>query len=325
MLLGPQRRPSLESALSTIGVDGPIATVTAGWQDRELADEELDSYLAGGSHNLRLWQRQQELFEADPELAQADQRRQERREELQSLYLIGVGHAMEALNELLQTSAPGFLRDDAVQDADLVLHDLDRRHLERVAQLEAGFFAKYRPHEREAVVRHRHEVAQDVARSAAVIITGGHVAVLLDLLHLFNVGPLLGARPVIAWSAGAMVLTERVVLFNDRATHGHAHPEVYGQGLSLVRDVVALPDAHRRLAMDDNPRMASMARRFAPAWCLPLDPGARIVFGADRRPPSSAPVIGWDGDIAPLGDLMTAAALAGSETGTNPQTEAVDE
>jgi hypothetical protein len=77
----------------------------------------------------------------------------------------------------------------------------------------------------------------------------------------------------VAWSAGAMVLTERVVLFHDDPPHGEPAAELLDAGLGLVRDIVALPDARRRLAMSDPDRLAALSRRFAPATCVTLDPG----------------------------------------------------
>ena len=110
-----------------------------------------------------------------------------------------------------------------------------------------------------------------------MVIAGGHVGVLADVLHLFNVAAVfVGSRPVIAWSAGAMALTDRIVLFGDRSPQGPGHPEVYGSGLSVLRDVVLLPHARARMLLDDTPRMAVFARRFGPARCVLLDPGTRI-------------------------------------------------
>ena len=76
---------------------------------------------------------------------------------------------------------------------------------------------------------------------------------------------------MIAWSAGAMALADRIVLFGDRSPQGPGHPEVYGSGLSVLRDVVLLPHARARMLLDDTPRMAVFARRFAPARCVLLD------------------------------------------------------
>ena len=87
---------------------------------------------------------------------------------------------------------------------------------------------------------------------------------------------------MIAWSAGAMALTDRIVLFHDRSPQGPGHPEVYGSGLSVLRDVVLLPHARARLLLDDTPRMAVFARRFAPARCVLLEPPERPRGGRRR-------------------------------------------
>jgi hypothetical protein len=118
-------------------------------------------------------------------------------------------------------------------------------------------------------------VAAMLRDSSALVVAGGHVGVLADVLHLFNVAAFVGST-VIAWSAGAMALTDRIVLFHDRAPQGPGHPEVYGSGLSLLRDVVLLPHARARLLLDDGPRMTVLARRFGPARCVPLEAGNRI-------------------------------------------------
>jgi hypothetical protein len=100
--------------------------------------------------------------------------------------------------------------------------------------------------------------------------------VLLACLRLFGVADVLGERPVVAWSAGAMVVCERIVLYHDLAAHSPGHAEVFDAGLGLCRGVVPLPHARRRLRLDDVDRMALLARRFAPARCVVLDDGAQV-------------------------------------------------
>ena len=125
------------------------------------------------------------------------------------------------------------------------------------------------------------------------------MGVLAEVLHLFNIA----AAPlsqVIAWSAGAMALTDRIVLFHDRSPQGPGHPEVYGSGLSLLRDVVLLPHARARLLLDDAPRMAVFARRFAPARCMPLEAGTRLDVGRDGGWPPGTRVLAEDGHVTTL-------------------------
>ena len=42
VLLGPQRRPSLDKIVNALGLPGPFVTITAGWQEREKDDADLD-------------------------------------------------------------------------------------------------------------------------------------------------------------------------------------------------------------------------------------------------------------------------------------------
>jgi len=122
------------------------------------------------------------------------------------------------------------------------------------------------------------------------------VGVLADVLHLFNVSASLSV-PVIAWSAGAMALAERIVLFHDRSAHGPGQPEIYGSGLSLLRGVVPLPHARARLLLDDAARMSVFARRFAPARCVLLEHGTRIDTSSDGIWPPGMRVLAPDGHV----------------------------
>ncbi|UJH70027.1 Type 1 glutamine amidotransferase-like domain-containing protein [Ornithinimicrobium sp. INDO-MA30-4] len=187
------------------------------------------------------------------------------------------------------------MRDSALKHAERVVRDLDTRHIDQVTKVYADFWAQTAPHERPAIARARAEVAQQLADVEAVVMTGGDIRVLLNSLHLFNITPVLARKPIIAWGAGAMALTERVVLFNDRATHGPTLAEVYAEGLGLVKNAVALPSARDRLNLSDKTRMATIARRFAPSQCLLLDAGAHVGVCADGLIPAGSPVLAVDG------------------------------
>jgi hypothetical protein len=180
------------------------------------------------------------------------------------------------------------------------VRELDAAHLRRVNGARLEFIQRWPPHDRPVIAEHRAEVSALLAEASAVVIAGGHVGVLAGVLHLFNVAAALESaveRPiVVAWSAGAMALTDRIVLFHDRAPQGPGHPEVYGSGLSVVRDAVLLPHARARLLLDDAPRMAVFARRFGPARCILLESGTRIEIDAVGWP-SGVRAIGEDGRV----------------------------
>jgi hypothetical protein len=274
VLLGPQRRPTLDGVVRSLGLPGPFATVTAGWREREPDVGELVSLLGGNAVNLGLYRRGVDVAERDPVFAAAWDELRRTLTGLQEVYLLRLDYALRAVYAVQRR--PG-LDADAVEEAVAAVRALDEAHLRRVNGARGEFYARLEPHARPVIAAHRDEVAGILREAGALVVAGGHVGVLADVLHLFNVAAALnGGAPVIAWSAGAMALTDRIVLFHDRAPQGPGQPEVYGSGLSLVRDVVLLPHAKARLLLDDAPRLAVLARRFAPARCVPLEAGNRI-------------------------------------------------
>lgn len=298
ILLGPQRRPTLDGVVRSLGLPGPFATVTAGWQERERDDGELRALLDGQAVNLELYRRWLDVQERDPEYAAASRALADVLAELADLYLLRLDYALQAVYAL-QRRTSGSALDEAVA----AVRSLDALQLAHVNEARGEFFERLRPHDRPVIASHRTEVAGFLDSAAALIVAGGHVGVLAEVLHLFNVAAALRS-PVIAWSAGAMALADRIVLFGDRSAHGPGHPEVYGSGLSVVRDVVLLPHAKARLLLDDAPRMAVFARRFAPARCLPLEAGTRVELSGDGAAglPAGARVLGEDGHVTSWGE-----------------------
>ena len=77
-LLGPQRfTPTLGEAVARAGIAGRLASVTAGWQEREAEDLELHEHVGERTMNLMLYARSEDVFERDPELAAAVRKFQE--------------------------------------------------------------------------------------------------------------------------------------------------------------------------------------------------------------------------------------------------------
>jgi hypothetical protein len=302
ILLGPQRRPTLDAVVRSLGLSGPVAAVTAGWQEREPDDAELSRVLGGRDVNLGLYRRWLDVQDRDPDYTAGAGRLDGILTELQDLYLLRLDHALRAVHALQRRdqSLRDRLRSEAVSEALAAVRELDAAHLRRVNETRLEFFGRLRPHDRPVIAEHRAAVSAVLADAAALVIAGGHVGVLAEVLHLFNVAAALNGAPVIAWSAGAMALTDRIVLFHDRAPQGPGHPEVYGSGLSVVRDVVLLPHARARLLLGDTARMAIFARRFAPARCVLLEAGTRVEAGRDGAWPAGTRVLGEDGHVTAL-------------------------
>ena len=314
ILLGPQRRPTVDAVARSLGLgredlDGPVATVTAGWQEREPDDGELTALLGGRAVNLSLYRRWLDVQERDPQYAADGRGLVGTLAELQDLYLLRLDYALRAVYAVQRRAVAGSEVDaDAFSEAVAAVRELDDMHLRRVNGVRGEFYARFPPHERAVIAGHREEVAAMLRDSSALVVAGGHVGVLADVLHLFNVAAFVGST-VIAWSAGAMALTDRIVLFHDRSPQGPGHPEVYGSGLSVLRDMVLLPHARARLLLDDTPRMEVFARRFAPARCVLLESGTRIELDrgggggdgtSDATWPPGLRVIAADGRVTSL-------------------------
>jgi hypothetical protein len=301
-LLGPQRRPTIDRALQGLTRDGPIAAVNAGWQERESDDAELLSLLDGRGVNLRLHARWMSVLQDDAEYAGAEREHHVVLDEVQQLYRIRLDHALRATYEIAQrTDGHPRVLEGALADAIENVRATDLMHLRRVRDLRDAFAEAWPLHDREAVAKHRHEVHDVLAQAVCMVVTGGHVGTLLHVLRMFDV---FGVAPerIVAWSAGAMALTERVVLFHDRAAHGPAQTEVLDEGLGVVRGVVALPHARQRLLTEDSLRMSVLARRYAPAICLVLDDGVLVDVGPDGVVPPDARVVSADGRIVNAAD-----------------------
>ena len=299
-LLGPQPRVKLQQSFRELGPEATVALVTAGWQEREVDDAELRELVGLPTVNLALHQRWLAVHEEDREYAHAEREHEAAQAELRRLYLVQLDHALSAAYEVARRSdARPRLRDRALTDSLRVVQLLDEQHVQRVADFQQHFYDAWRPQERASVARQRDEIQHLLEGSSALAIAGGHVGELARVLHLFHVAPHLPAR-VVAWSAGAMALTERVVLFHDFVPHGVAQTEVYGEGIGAVRSVVALPHARRRLRVSDPIRMSVLARRFAPARCLVLDDATRVQLDDEGVLPPDARVLDLEGRIAEL-------------------------
>ncbi len=279
VLLGAQRfEPTLGGVVSSLGIDGPMALITAGWQEREAEDDELSAHLGGDTTNLHLHSRGNQLFQSDPELAAAHRERQDLLRHLQDIYRIRLQHAFNTERDVAAYDAPAAIRDEVKAASTEAIRALDTWHLEHCLRVRDEFESRIKTAERKEVIRHRKELAVLLKDCAAVAIAGGHVALLLNRLQIFGLDDLIGDRPIFAWSAGAMSLTERIVLFHDDPPEGRVAREVLDIGIGRANNVVVLPEPERRLKLDAHDRVSLMARRFSPARALAFPARSFAVF-----------------------------------------------
>ena len=300
-LLGPQRRVSAaRAAVAELMPDGPIATVNAGWQERENDSAELSDVLGGRMVNLELWRRWQDIVAADGHYALTERRLTALLAEIQAVYAIRLTHLMASLDAVERRKEVPAVQTAAMADTIRSLQELDRWHLGVVAETRHEFFAAVRLGERESVQRHRAEIAELVGGCSGMVFAGGHVGVLLHVLHVFDLSRVI-RTPVIAWSAGAMALSDRVVLFHDHAPAGDRHAEMYAEGLGVYPDVLPFPHARRRLRLHDGARLGQMALRFQPRVCVLLDDGARLDVRDDGPLPAGARYLSGTGGVVTVG------------------------
>lgn len=276
VLLGPQRdRHDVGAEVARLRGDGPVALITCGWQEWEGDDAWLREAVGGGAFNLDLYRRAERVWGRDPELATAHSVLQHRVRLLRRAYNFRLAHQMDGWTAMESMEGDATVVDAERSSALDFVRALDRHHLHRIHTLRTEFDERMGLGERTALRRERDEVRRALDGAGVVVIAGGQVATLLNRLRLFDVEDALRRRPVVAWSAGAMAITPRVVLFHDSPPWGPGNAEVGEEGLGLVPGLVVLPDGRRRLRLDDPGRVGRMARRFAPDVCLSLDPGSR--------------------------------------------------
>ena len=201
---------------------------------------------------------------------------------MQRLYRRRLRHALAAIGELSHEKDESRILDNERRAAMRAIKTLDAQHLRRIRAIHDQFDKNMQATTRPVVAAHRSRLQELLDGSGALLIAGGHVQVLLNRLRLFGLLELAGDKPIIAWSAGAMCLADRVVLFHDFPPQGPGDAEVAETGLGLCPGIVPLPHATNRLNLDNKARISAFARRFSPARSITLDPGAMLVWRGDK-------------------------------------------
>lgn len=306
VLLGPQRpAPNLARALAAGGVSGPVALVTAGWRYDEAEIGPLEGHLPQEVVHLPLYRWFEERMAADPELALAWRARQARIRAHKALYRQRLGPAWGAVVRV--GTAPvedAELHALELEDAVVTLRRLDERVPEQSRRIKAAAGLAAEPWRHPALARHHAVIARTLQGCEALLLAGGHVAVLLSRLEAFGLGPLVAdfldrGGSVVAWGAGAMVLGRRVVLYYDDPPEGPSEPEVLDAGLDLLGELTVFPHARQRLRTGDRERLRLLQARFG--HCRGLEAGAWLERTAegewvDHSPPGTAPVLAPGGE-----------------------------
>jgi hypothetical protein len=307
-VLGPQRPVAgLPVILDGLGVRGPCALITAGWRHDEARDEPIREEVKLDLRNLGLYGAFRRLEREDSELISRYTARQNAVRRLKERYRAAIVPAIAAWRALSVPKVdPCPYLDQAVAN----IQAIDRIFLEESDRLHAAFEAEARPGRDPQVRDEIERIHRELSECDTVLLAGGHVGVLRNRMFFFGLEQMLRGKRIIAWSGGAMVLTERIVLFHDHTTYGVGLAEILDRGAGLIPDVVFFPHARERLLLTDPVNVALMARRFAPARCVGLENGAvlagpRLANIGERE---AATVFEASGEIVPVRELHAPAA-----------------
>ena len=319
LFLGPQRPdPNAPLALGKLlgesvlheppdeGAPHPVVVIAAGWRQDESEEKVLRKHLGPHVSVLPLYGWFDVVMRERGALAAAYRARQSALIRLKELHRVRLEAALSAVHQLWDHDhdAPG---SRTLRQALAAVRQVDADLLGASEEVHAEHG---RPWDDDPMVaRLQARAAEVLGRARAVVLPGGHVAVLRNRMTFFDVVAPLRARhaagtPVVAWSAGSMVLTDRIVLFYDDPPDGPSYPEILDQGFGFVSDLVALPHARQRLRLDEPRRVALLASRFAPSACLALENGAWLVerdgVWFNRGPAGTAQRLQADGAVVPL-------------------------
>lgn len=293
----------LPEVLDLLGVRGSLALITAGWRYDEDREEPLREAVRRPVRNLRLYHAFREVEREAPDLIAAYTRKQDALRSMKEKYRVAITHAHRACCDLLHerrdADCPWFREavDHLRRVDDVFLAEVDRLH--------HAFAAEAHPMRHRSVRAHVDAMRAALDDCEIVGIAGGHVGVLRNRLAFFGFDEWLRDRRIVAWSGGAMVLTDHVLLYHDHTHYGVGTAELLDRGLGLLPDVVFLPHCTTRLQLDEPENVTILARRLAPRHAIGLVNGA-VLAGVAPHPlcrPMSALLLGEDGAVRPLEEV----------------------
>lgn len=301
-IIGPERPdPVLPQLLKRDGIRGPVALISAGWRQDESRDEPLRAALGVTIHNLGLYKAFQEVERHAPELASVYTKKQAELQKLRLRYhdaiVAALGGCMKLYAGRRDPDCPWFKQ--AVQH----LRDVDALWVNEADRLHRGFEEEAHPLRHRLVRAEISRIADILRGCQAVLIAGGHVGVLRNRLLFFAMDRILSGQRIYAWSGGAMVLCDRILLYHDFTPYGVGTAEVLDRGMGLLPEVWLLAHARQRLDLGNQNALAVMTARLGPQRVLGLENGA-ILEGSrleSKGRPDSAFQFEKDGSIRELG------------------------
>jgi peptidase E len=282
---------------------------------RALNDLGITSDFEGGYDrrlvNLSLWGELHGVFQAAPEIRDAWEELRQVSRTARAFYLDHNAHLIALFRRALadarevdpDLSVSGLAAVDVVpagsrpllryalgrelRQALLTLEANDDHLVDLLREIERRTFdaagVTYAPGWRAA----RERLESRILSASSIVLFGGRLDLLLDALRFFRLRePMAEALRrgalFVAMSAGAMVLCERVIVYDDHAETRRDF-QLYDRGLSLVRDLQLFPHCMERIQTDDPDNLAYLARRFRHHVCVGLNERSFLLFELAAR------------------------------------------
>lgn len=284
-IMGPQEpHNNLPQALELFCPKGDVAVISAGWRYDECELQNLQRDLGRKIRHLPLYDWFDNLGSVEPELSGLHRIRQRQILAYKKVYQINLDAAVDSWNKiqtLYRKNPSAYAEDEAAACRNV--QAVDQECVDRLLRIRDDFSAISQPWQHESALPLHEQIANTLNRCSALIITGGHVAILRNRLAFFGLEELLSeflleGKQIFTWSAGAMCLTDRIVLFHDSPPWGAGRTEILDTGIGLLPRTVFIPDASNRLDLSDPQRIERFARRFAPSICVCLESGSHLIF-----------------------------------------------
>jgi peptidase E len=133
----------------------------------------------------------------------------------------------------------------------------------------------------------RERLERRILRANTIFLFGGRLDLLLDGLRFFRLRDSLGealrrGAQIVAVSAGALVLCERIIIYDDYAEAPRDF-QLYDRGLGLVQDMQIFPHCMERIQTDDQDNLAYLARRFRHHTCVGLNERSLLLLELSPR------------------------------------------
>src|SRR5262249_14764920 len=154
VLLGPQGEAAAGQTLGELGLGGPVALITAGWQERESEDQELVQKLGVPAVNLRLHGRSEQLYARHAELLSAHAAPQALLRHMQDFYRVRLEYADDAARAIAVRHVEPELLTYERQVSLETLRQLDEEHLKRCRSIQTEFALRWRLAERASLASH---------------------------------------------------------------------------------------------------------------------------------------------------------------------------